>query len=163
MGIVAGRHTLVPEDVECFVQLRFGAFCSIASGLKIISGQHPGVGAPNAISDFPFSEHGFGKYPASEHDGKVVVGSDVWIGQDVSIMAGVVVGHGARIGAGAMVVKDVPHYAVVVGNPGEIKRFRFDAWQIDKLVEIAWWRWSDREIKDQLFEFANVDTFLHGK
>ncbi|UCE37882.1 MAG: acyltransferase [Thermoplasmata archaeon] len=55
---------------------------------------------------------------------KIVIGDDVWIGCDVKILKGVKVGKGAVIGAGSVVTKDVPNFAVVVGNPAKIIKYR---------------------------------------
>lgn len=158
--IEAGRHTIVPDDVDCHVDLHLGGFCSIASGLVIVSGQHPAVDAPAAISNFPFSEHGWGDYPPSRHSGEVRVGSDVWIGQNVSIMEGVAVGHGATLAAGAMVVRDVPHYSVVAGNPAEIVKYRFEPAQVEALLRLGWWHWSDVAVRAALPHMADIETFL---
>lgn len=70
---------------------------------------------------------------------RVVIGHDVWIGADVTILKGVTVGHGAVIGAGAVVTKDVPPYAIVVGNPARVLRYRFSAKDIAYLLDLAWW------------------------
>ena len=43
-----------------------------------------------------------------------------WIGAGASILAGVTVGKYAIVGAGAIVTKDVPDYAVVVGSPARV-------------------------------------------
>lgn len=43
-----------------------------------------------------------------------------WIGAGASILAGVTVGEYAIVGAGAIVTKDVPDYAVVVGSPARV-------------------------------------------
>lgn len=158
----AGRHTLVPDDVSCFVDLEIGAFCSIASGLKIVSGQHPGVECREAISNFPFHEHGWGMYPQCRNSGRVVIDSDVWIGQDVSIMAGVYVAPGAVLGAGAMVTKDVAPYTVVAGNPARPVRRRFTLEQAAALLGIAWWRWPDEKIAAALPAMADIDAFLEA-
>ena len=55
---------------------------------------------------------------------KVTIGDDVWIGRRVIILPGVNIGNGAVIGAGAVVAKDIPEYAIAVGNPIVIKGFR---------------------------------------
>ena len=47
----------------------------------------------------------------------VVIESDVWIGASAIVLPGVTIGTGAVVGAGSVVTKDVPAYAVVVGNP----------------------------------------------
>lgn len=47
----------------------------------------------------------------------VSIGSDVWIGGGAIILPGMTIGNGALIGAGAVVTRDVPERATVVGNP----------------------------------------------
>lgn len=68
--------------------------------------------------------------------GAIIVDDDVWIGESAIIMAGVHIGRGAVIGAGAVVTKDVPPYAVAVGTPAKIVKYRFDHETIDKLLKI---------------------------
>ncbi len=48
----------------------------------------------------------------------------VWIGRRAIILPGVTIGKGAIIGAGAVVSKDVPDCAVVVGNPAKVVKYR---------------------------------------
>ncbi|MGM3248361.1 hypothetical protein ACS2U2_27105, partial [Bacillus cereus group sp. Bc253] len=50
--------------------------------------------------------------------------------------SGVTVGNGAIIGPRAVVAKDVPPFAVVVGNPARVVRYRFDDAQIQALQRI---------------------------
>jgi acetyltransferase-like isoleucine patch superfamily enzyme len=47
----------------------------------------------------------------------IVIEDDVWIGFNAVIMKGVTIGKGAVIGAATMITKDVPPYAIMVGNP----------------------------------------------
>jgi acetyltransferase-like isoleucine patch superfamily enzyme len=42
------------------------------------------------------------------------------IGSHATILAGITIGEGALIGAGAVVTKDVPDYAIVVGVPARV-------------------------------------------
>jgi len=158
--IQAGRHTNVPDDIETNVPLRFGSFCSIASGLKVISGNHPAVDAPEAVSNFPFREWGWGEYPPSTEKGGVLVGSDVWIGEDVRLMDGSQIAHGATVAACSVVAGFVPAYTVVAGNPAKVKKARFTPAQIDKLLDMEWWEWSGEEIKRALPSMQDVNTFL---
>jgi acetyltransferase-like isoleucine patch superfamily enzyme len=165
MAITHGRHTLVPEDVSCHIDLVFGHFCSIASGLTVVSGQHPGVDYRAAVSNFPFAEHEWGEYPPSRMEGRVEVCNDVWIGQNVTILDGLTIQSGAVIGAGAVVTRSVRPYATVVGNPArETGRRRFQDHQVQQLLQVGWWDWTDDEIKAALPLMAHVGNFLmkHG-
>jgi acetyltransferase-like isoleucine patch superfamily enzyme len=54
----------------------------------------------------------------------VVIKDYVWIGRRVIILPGVTIGKGAIIGAGAVVSKDIPDYAIAVGNPAKVVKYR---------------------------------------
>lgn len=106
----------------------------------------------------------FNGYPP-EKDNKparnVVIKNDVWIGLNSTILEGVTIGNGAIIGACSVVAKDVPDYAVVVGNPAKIIRYRFSKDQIHKLINLRWWELDREEIEDvmDLFYGNNVEKF----
>lgn len=51
-----------------------------------------------------------------------VIGNDVTVGAQVVIIGDIQIGHNVIIGAGSVVVKDVPSYSVVAGNPAKIIR-----------------------------------------
>ena len=68
--------------------------------------------------DLPMRLQGYQESPP------VVIEDDVWLGTRVIIMPGLKIGKGAIIGAGAIVTKDVPPYAICVGNPARIIRYR---------------------------------------
>lgn len=57
---------------------------------------------------------------------KTYVENDVWIGHGAIILAGVRIGEGAVVAAGSVVVKDVPPYTIVAGNPATVIKERFD-------------------------------------
>ena len=50
----------------------------------------------------------------------VLICKGSWIGANAVILPGVRVGKHAIVGAGAVVTKDVPDYAVAVGNPAKV-------------------------------------------
>jgi acetyltransferase-like isoleucine patch superfamily enzyme len=56
--------------------------------------------------------------------GAIKVHDGVWIGAGVIVLHGVEIGRGAVIGAGAVVAQSVPAYAVAVGNPARVVRYR---------------------------------------
>jgi acetyltransferase-like isoleucine patch superfamily enzyme len=64
------------------------------------------------------------KVPPSERllfsKGPVIIEDNVWIGESAAIMPGVTIGHNSIIGANAVVVHDVPPYAIVGGVPGRV-------------------------------------------
>lgn len=54
----------------------------------------------------------------------ITIGNDVWIGAGAKILAGVTIGDGAVIGANAVVTKDIPEFAIAVGCPAKVVKFR---------------------------------------
>jgi virginiamycin A acetyltransferase len=94
--------------------------------------------------------------------GDIIVENDVWIGAKSTIMSGVKIHNGAVIGATATVTKDVPPYAIVAGNPAKVVKFRFTPKQIDSLLKISWWNWTEDRIKTEamLLWSDNIDEFI---
>lgn len=56
-------------------------------------------------------------------EAEIIIGNDVWIGFNSTILKGVTIGDGAIIGANTVVTKDVPPFAVAVGNPPRIIKY----------------------------------------
>lgn len=54
----------------------------------------------------------------------VKIGDFVWMGTNSTICGNVTIGTGAIIAMEAVVVKDVPDYAIVGGNPAKIIKYR---------------------------------------
>ena len=137
-----------------------GVNCSVHGPLKI--GNNVMMG-PNVTilththnierTDIPMGQQGM-------RVAEVVIGNDVWIGMRVIIMPGVSVGHGAVIGAGAVVVKDVPPYAIVGGVPAKIIRYRFTPEVIEKLLEFQWWNYDEAILKKNVSLFQKENLTL---
>ena len=76
-----------------------------------------------------------------------IVGNDVWIGANVTILKGVSIGDGAIIGAGSVVTKSIPNYAIAVGSPAKVIKYRYSKEDIDFLNNLQWWNFSRKKLK----------------
>jgi acetyltransferase-like isoleucine patch superfamily enzyme len=50
----------------------------------------------------------------------ITIGDGTWIGANVVVLAGVTIGKNCVVAAGSVVTKDIPNYAVAVGNPARV-------------------------------------------
>jgi acetyltransferase-like isoleucine patch superfamily enzyme len=94
-------------------QLTIGRFCIIAAFCFIGGTFHR-----TERLDIPMALQGV------DRRGGVTIGDDVWIGAGSVVLDGVKVGNGAIIGAGSVVTRDIPPYAVAVGVPARVVRYR---------------------------------------
>lgn len=87
---------------------------------------------------------------------KLVIGNDVWIGQNSIILPGCAsIGDGAVIGAGSVVNKDIPPYAIALGNPCRVVQYRFSNERIAELLEQKWWDKPIEELSENIGDFMN--------
>lgn len=142
-----------------------GSFCSIGPNFLCGWGIHP----LNGISTSPmfYSTKKQNGTTLSETDKieerkRIVIGNDVFIGANVTVLDGVTIGDGAVIGAGAVVSKDIPSYAVAVGCPIRIVRYRFNEDQIEALKKIEWWKYDEEKLKEVEKWFFDVDGFIEN-
>ena len=127
-GCTIGDESTVGPFVEIQAGVSIGKRCKISSHSFICEGV--------TLEDEVFVGHGVmftnDLYPRSTNpDGSLKSGDD-WelvetrikkragIGSNATILAGVTIGENAIIGAGAVVTKDVPDYAIVVGVPAKV-------------------------------------------
>lgn len=90
----------------------------------------------------------------------ITIGNDVFIGANVTVLDGVSIGDGAVIGAGAVVSKDIPPYAIAVGCPIRVIRYRMKEEQITAMQRIQWWNWKEEQLQEVERMFDNVDKFI---
>lgn len=141
-------------------KLIIGNFCAIAKGVTFVMNGANHV--MSTISTYPFNimRNGWEKSTPSITDlpfkGDTIIGNDVWIGQNATIMPGVKIGNGAIIGANAVVAKNIPSYAIAVGNPARVIKMRFDDELIEFLEKLEWWNWSADKIT------ANIEALAGG-
>ncbi len=166
-NIMIGEHSYgYPEiiwDKNVTAKIIVGKFCSIANNVRIFNGSNHRI---DWVTTYPhrimFNMDGKYKdgHPASKGD--VIIGNDVWIGSHATILSGVKIGDGAVVAAHCVVVKDVPPYCIVAGNPGVVVKTRFTQVQIEKLLSIKWWDWPDQKIIESvhLLCSSNIDDFI---
>ena len=157
-------HSYVSTDAEEYFgpEVHIGNFSGVADKV-VFCGQvnHVCIKHKEAVAIFPFTAlWNLPYYEVITGRGPINIGNDVWIGRGAFILDGVTIGDGAIIGAMAVVAKDVPPYAVAVGNPAEVKHFRFTPEQIEMLLKIKWWNWSDDQIKERIQDFKDIKVFL---
>jgi len=100
---------------HCFLfattRIEVGANCLIAPFCYLVDSDH-GIARGALIREQPM------------HYAPIRIGTDVCLGLGVTVTAGVTIGDGAVIGARAVVTEDVPPYAVAVGSPARVVRYR---------------------------------------
>ena len=156
-----GDYSYVVHDAQ-IIYATIGKFCSIASHTRVNPGNHPLDRV--ALNHFTYraSAYGLGPDEAGFFDWRrghrVTLGHDVWLGHGVIVLPGVSIGTGAAIGAGAVVTKDIPPFAVAVGNPARVIRFRFPADIRAALMEIAWWDWPRERLSAALEDIRTLSA-----
>jgi len=151
-----GDYSYVVNDSD-IAHATIGRFCSIASHVRINPGNHPLDRV--ALNHFTYrsSAYGLGADDAEifawRRAKPVTLGADVWVGHGAIVLAGVTLGAGAAVGAGSVVTKDVPPFAVVVGNPARVIRLRFPEAVCAALLGLAWWDWPHARLREALPDF----------
>jgi acetyltransferase-like isoleucine patch superfamily enzyme len=108
--------TLLCED-----RLQIGSYVMIGWNATIADSDfhplEPAERIADAIACSPLAE---GRPRPEIAHAPVVIEEDVWIGPNATVLKGVRVGSGAVIRPGALITRDVPSRAIVVGNPAQI-------------------------------------------
>lgn len=110
-----GSDIYVGFDCHLGANVTFGNDLLIASSVSFVGGDHRFDIAGKAMNVSGRAE-----------SNKILICDDVWIGHGAIICGSITIGEGAIIAAGSVVVKDVPPYGIVGGNPARHIKFRFD-------------------------------------
>ena len=136
-----------------YFKIEIGRYVSISDIAIIIGGNHH-----MDISTYIFRV-AFKKSRTDEDNFPprgIKIGNDVWIGYGAIILDGANIGTGAIIGAGAVVRGNIPPYAIVIGNPGIVIKYRFSEKEIEMLLKSEWWDLPP----DQLLK---IESYLYSK
>ena len=167
-------------NIDCFDYDRYfphiliGRFCSLAAKINFFMGYNHEY--KNTVTAYPFDCYVVAErirsaanidklnyIPYEKRYGnhyQVIIGNDVWIGNGTTIIGGVKIGSGAIIGANSVVAKDIPPYAIAVGNPARVVKYRFDKYTIQKLMNLKWWNWDIKKILENVPLMKDVEKFL---
>lgn len=131
-----------------------GRYTSVARDLKVIGESHP-ITHKSSHPFFFNPDLGYVTDCLAKRREKLIIGNDVYIGLDVTILPTVTsIGDGAVVAAGSVVIKDVPPFAVVGGNPAKVIKFRFSAETVEKIAASRWWEKDIEELKMDEAGFA---------
>ena len=161
-NVTMGSYSYIASETN-LENCTIGKFCSIGCNIRNHLGNHPTKQfvstSPSFYSQNPFNQISFvNKQYFPDYGQDVVIENDVWIGYGCVIMDGITIHNGAIIGAMSIVTKDVPPYAIWVGN--KVIKYRFQNDEIEKLLQIAWWDKNHKWLQTNYKKFHNISNFL---
>lgn len=107
-------HTFIENDVVLGNNVTVKCGVQLWDGIRIEDGVFIGPNATFSNDKFPRSK----KYPKKFL--MTIIKKNASIGANATILPGLIIGESAMVGAGAVVTKNVPENAIVVGNPATI-------------------------------------------
>lgn len=152
---------IAPNSIISHTEI--GKFCSIGPNFFCGWGIHPITGISTSPVFYSTKKQAGFSYCTEDKitERKTIkIGNDVFIGANVTILDGVTIGDGAVIGAGSVVSKDIPPYAIALGVPIKIVRYRFETNVIDRLLILKWWDWNDNDLKIIVEKFWKVEELV---
>jgi UDP-2-acetamido-3-amino-2,3-dideoxy-glucuronate N-acetyltransferase len=129
-GTKIGKKCILGQNVNIGNNVTIGNFVKIQNNVSVYEGVE--------LEDFVFCGPSMvftnilnprSKYPqvGAEFYIKTLVKEGASLGANSTIVCGVTIGKFAFVGAGAVVTKDIPDFALAVGNPARIKGWYSEA------------------------------------
>ena len=122
-GAIIGENCSIGQNVNIGNNVKIGNYVKIQNNVSIYEGveleDYVFCGPSMVFTNIKVPRSEFPQ-KGSKHYTKTLVKRSASIGANATIVCGVTIGEYAMIGSGAVVTKDVPAYALVVGNPGRI-------------------------------------------
>ena len=107
-------HVFIENDVSVGDRVTVKCGVQLWDGVTLEDDVFVGPNATFTNDAFPRSKHHLSAYP------RTIVKRGASIGANATVLPGLTIGSQAMIGAGAVIVRDVPPNAIVVGNPARI-------------------------------------------
>lgn len=122
-GAAIGKNCVLGQNVNVGNNVKIGDYVKIQNNVSVYEGVE--------LEDYVFCGPSMVftnilvprcKYPqrGSEFYSKTLVKEGASLGANCTIVCGIIIGKHALVGAGAVVIKDVHDYELIVGNPGRV-------------------------------------------
>ena len=122
-GAIIGENCSIGQNVNIGNNVKIGNYVKIQNNVSIYEGveleDYVFCGPSMVFTNIKVPRSEFPQ-KGSKHYTKTLVKRSASIGANATIVCGVTIGEYAMIGSGTVVTKDVPAYALVVGNPGRV-------------------------------------------
>ncbi|MDR1067095.1 MAG: acyltransferase [Clostridiales bacterium] len=122
--LVVNRFSRVTKNTYCGDYCNFNGMLIQGTGCVTIGNYFHSGQKCWMISDIHNYEGSMIPYDAEMISKDIVIEDFVWLGSNVMILGGARIGEGAIIQAGAVVVSDVPAYAIAGGAPAKVFKYR---------------------------------------
>ena len=122
-GAVIGKYCSIGQNVNIGNNVKIGNSVKIQNNVSIYEGveleDYVFCGPSMVFTNIRLPRSEFPQ-KGSEYYEKTLIKKSASIGANATIVCGITIGRYALIGSGAVVTKDVPNYALVIGNPGKV-------------------------------------------
>ena len=120
-GAEIGEGCSIGQNVNIGNNVKIGNYVKIQNNVSVYEGveleDYVFCGPSMVFTNIKVPRSEFPQQ-GSEFYAKTLVKKSASIGANATIVCGVTIGEYALIGSGAVITKDVPDYALVIGNPG---------------------------------------------
>ena len=122
-GAVIGENCSLGQNVNVGNNVKIGNSVKIQNNVSVYEGveleDYVFCGPSMVFTNILLPRCGFPQRGSEFYD-KTLVKKSASIGANATIVCGNTIGQYAMIGAGAVITKDVPDFALILGNPGKI-------------------------------------------
>ena len=122
-GAVIGQNCSLGQNVNVGNNVKIGNSVKIQNNVSVYEGveleDYVFCGPSMVFTNILLPRCEFPQRGSEFYD-KTLVKKSASIGANATIVCGNTIGQYARIGAGAVITKDVPDFALILGNPGKI-------------------------------------------
>ena len=123
-GASIGKYATIGQNVNVANNAKIGDHVKIQNNVSIYEGveiEDYVFCGPSMVFTNVFRPRSEFPQRGSHHYAKTIIKKSVSLGANCTIICGITIGEYAFVGAGSVITKDIPPFALVVGNPGTIK------------------------------------------